>query len=239
MDSWNSVSDRSISHYLSCYTQITHTDLTVVPSKVWRRLFLAFGHNFPVSLSVETRVPVLIVSEKNNFAGKVSNILYPVIDPKRWADGFHDLLDFARICQAKITLLYRPYSDATSGYWTSKTIQFGAIPFYEPSTLLKENSKLEVLSTWINAARKKGVPVELKLDKQPRGLMECILEYHRDVGFDLIALDPAVLESSDFNQAWEELGREAVCPLWIARPLGQSSHKDALQQVELKLRWAR
>jgi len=230
----SSISDQTLSYYLSCYAQLSHTDLLLATEGTRKKILQPLRLSFLSVLGLQSRVPVMVIGPKNRFVRRTQSILFPVIDPDK-SQGFEDIIELAKLSSAKITVLYRFLDESKGGYWIPMSGQFGSIPFFEPSTLQERNSKLKILSSWIKMGREKGVTVEIKLDKSSAGFATAVLKFQEKNEFDLIAVDPAYFESYYFEGAMMRIVKESPCPLWISHPVGQSACEALLKDIKERL----
>jgi nucleotide-binding universal stress UspA family protein len=197
-------------------------------------------------LGAESKIPVLLLSDENALKGKngvtgaknhFKNILFPIVDPKIGATGFKNLLEFAKLSDSKVTLLYVNSLQLENGFGISTGDQFGSIPFYEPTTLFEEKARLQVVADWVKLAEARGVRTEVKLDTVSLSLVESVLKFQKDVGCDLIAFDSSYFDSYAFKHAIKN-SDILECPIWISGPGGQSASKDRLRFLEERLKSA-
>ncbi len=221
---WGPTSGKSVAYYLSCYAQLNHIDMFVAPP----------GLSFRNILSMESKVPVLLVGRANILKQQARNILFPVIDPTTCTMAFRNLVDFSKLSKSKITLLVRRTGDPESQVWIPSNEQFDAIPFYDPGELTAETEKLDVLASWEKIARAENVLVEVEQDVGKFSFGETILNYQRKHGCDLLAFDPAYFQSAHKHELLRVV-RDSMCPVWISRPIGQNDCKAYLRAMEKHL----
>ena len=111
---WDSMSEEDLCHYISCYTQISHTDLLIAPDSIKKKFLQSFRFKFLHSLGYKSKVPVLLINSVFTQFTDIKNILFPVIDPVKSEESFVELLKVAKLIDASVTMLFRVQSDEHS-----------------------------------------------------------------------------------------------------------------------------
>ena len=234
--SWAGISDASLSYYLSCYAQLSHTDLLIAPSGLRKKFLHRFRPSFSAALSAESKVPVLVVGSEVKSEKPIRRILFPVIDPDENDTGFQNLLEFAQLSAAKITVLYRHSHEFANGSWSPvEQTQIGSVPFYDPEVMQAENLRLKRISAWISRAKQQGITVDLKLGTGSAGFTETILKHQKKFKYDLIAIDPSYLGPTHLRVDLFRAAHAARCPVFVPHPVGQSSTKEFLRKSLIRL----
>ena len=225
---WDSMSEEDLCHYISCYTQISHTDLLIAPDSIKKKFLQAFRFKFLHSLGYKSKVPVLLINSNFTRFTDIKNILFPVIDPVKSEESFGELLKLAKLIDSSVTMLFRVQSDEHGQLP-------GTVPFFDPKTMLLANSRLKLLSEWVNRAKADGVKVGLTVDRLGNSFKDAVVICQQKKSYDLIALDPSYLESQDMDRELSVLTRETRCPLWITHPIGQSGYVSYLSRIQGQL----
>lgn len=203
------------------YAERTKTDLIVVGShgrKGFQRFMLG---SFAESLILQSKVPVFTLSALCKKTDSMKHLLFPTDFGEHARESFRQVLNLAKLFQAKITL-FHAMPHPVEGIFERSDIPMiynykGKIQTLEQITAAQKEQltyQAELLEAW---AQKVGIHANHLIDVSFKALDKAILEIISQEKIDGIIMEShsGAISAALMGSALREILRTATCPVYV------------------------
>jgi nucleotide-binding universal stress UspA family protein len=211
----------------------TRADFIVVGSHGRSGLERILLGSFTETLLLYSPIPVLVVGLHFDHRAHFDHILFPtdLSDTSRVA--FAQVMDFAQLVDAKITLFHfvpHPIEPLIQSGLVSLGGGWVSIPNYLSEV---ESGQKHQLEKWASPGRRKGIKIDTAITSDAMNTADAVMNFAKTSGIGLIAMaaESGAVASTVLGSVSRQVVRLSPWPVWILRPQSVKTNKKASQHI--------